>query len=149
MQTISPRIVLALGLLAGLASACGQKARTDPQPEKAQTKDANAVSSQAIADAPGQPIEKILANRVAGVRVTRTADGGIAVQIRGTSTFSGDNAPLYVIDGMPINPGPGGSLQGVNPYDIEKIEVLKDAAATAIYGTRGANGVIVIKMKKP
>jgi TonB-dependent SusC/RagA subfamily outer membrane receptor len=56
---------------------------------------------------------------------------------------------LYVIDGVPITPGPGGSLSGINPSDIASIEVLKDAVSTTMYGSRGANGVILIKTKKP
>jgi TonB-dependent SusC/RagA subfamily outer membrane receptor len=83
------------------------------------------------------------------VTVSRAADGGISVRIRGTTSFYGSNEPLYVIDGMTIQPGPNGSLTGINPYDIESIKVLKDPAETALYGMRGANGVIVIKTKKP
>ncbi len=86
--------------------------------------------------------------KVPGVWITRTADGGIAVRIRGTTSLHGNNAPLYVVDGLPIQPGPNGSLTGVNPYDIESIQVLKDAASTSMYGARGANGVIVIKTKR-
>jgi TonB-dependent SusC/RagA subfamily outer membrane receptor len=84
---------------------------------------------------------------VSGVTVTRTPDGGISVRIRGQSTINGNTEPLYVIDGLPIQPGPGGSLVGINPHDIASIEVLKDAANTAFYGVRGANGVILIKTK--
>ncbi len=87
-------------------------------------------------------------SRFPGVVVERTADG-ISIRIRGTTSIHGSNEPLYVIDGIPIFPGPGGALAGINPYDIETIEVLKDAAATTMYGMRGANGVIVINMKKP
>jgi TonB-dependent SusC/RagA subfamily outer membrane receptor len=93
------------------------------------------------------PIESALAAHVAGVTITRTADGGISVRIRGQSTFYGNTEPLFVIDGLPIEPGPGGSLVGINPHDIASIEVLKDAASTAFYGVRGANGVILIKTK--
>jgi len=79
--------------------------------------------------------------------VTRTADGGIAVRIRGNSSINGNMEPLYVIDGLTIQPGPGGALNGINPHDIESIEVLKDAASLSFYGLRGANGVILIKTK--
>ena len=130
------------------AAACGHRAATQPTPDPQQTKRPNVVDADAIASAQGQPIEKILADRVAGVRLGRASDGSLTVQIRGGS-MNGDNQPLYVIDGVPITPGPGGSLSGINPYDIQSIEVLKDAVATTMYGSRGANGVIVIKMKKP
>ena len=80
--------------------------------------------------------------------VTRTPDGGIAVRIRGGSSLYGNNAPLYVVDGMAVEVGPTGALTGINANDIESIKVLKDPAETAMYGSRGANGVIVIRLKK-
>jgi len=89
----------------------------------------------------------MLQGHVAGVSVTRTPDGGLAVKVRGTSTIMGNTEPLYVIDGLPIQAGPGGSLNGINPHDIASIEFLKDPANLAFYGVRGANGVIVIKTK--
>jgi TonB-dependent SusC/RagA subfamily outer membrane receptor len=152
MLSRSPRAVLALGLIAAIAACGGKRSETAPAPvaQGGPSKSSNAVvSDKTIQNAPGDPVEKILANRVPGVHITRTADGGIAVQIRGRTSFSGDTSPLYVIDGVPIQPGPGGSLAGISPYDIASIEVLKDAAATAEYGSRGSNGVIVIKLKKP
>lgn len=93
------------------------------------------------------PIGSALAAHVAGVTVSRRADGGISIRIRGQSTIYGNTEPLYVIDGLPIEPGPGGSLLGINPHDIASIEVLKDVASLAFYGVRGANGVILIKTK--
>src|SRR5439155_21778993 len=57
--------------------------------------------------------------------------------------------PLYVLDGVAIEPGPNGYLTGVNPNDIDSIEVLKEPAETALYGVRGANGVIIVKTKRP
>ena len=96
-----------------------------------------------------RPIEEALSGRFPGVDVTRAADGSIAVRIRGGSSLMGSNEPLYVIDGVEITPGPNGALSGINPYDIESIEVLKDATSTAMYGSRGSNGVIIIKMKRP
>lgn len=105
------------------------------------------LTSKDIERAPGQSVEEILKGRVAGVTVTRT-EGGISVRIRGASSLYGNNEPLYVLDGVAIQPGAGGSLTGIDPYDIESIEVLKDPADTAMYGMRGANGVIVIKTKR-
>ena len=96
-----------------------------------------------------QPIEEALAGRFPGVEVNRTPDGGIAVRIRGGSSILGSNEPLYVIDGVEIAPGPGGALAGINPHDIASIEVIKDPAGEAMYGVRGANGVIVIRTKRP
>jgi TonB-dependent SusC/RagA subfamily outer membrane receptor len=106
------------------------------------------VSAEDIERLPGEPIENILAGRISGVEVFRTPDG-IAVRIRGATSLRGSNEPLYVIDGVPVTAGPGGSLSGINPYDIESIQVLKDPVSTTMYGIRGANGVIVIETKGP
>src|SRR5438105_4490694 len=84
-----------------------------------------------------------------GVMVIRAADGSVSVRIRGTTSIRGSNEPLYVIDGVEIQPGPGGSLTGINPHDIATIEVVKDPAGEAMYGVRGANGVIIVKTKRP
>jgi TonB-dependent SusC/RagA subfamily outer membrane receptor len=81
---------------------------------------------------------------LAGVTVRRLATGGISLRIRGSPSLSGDGEPLYVINGVPINAPPGQALMGVNPRHITRIDILKDAGATAIYGSRGANGVVLI-----
>jgi len=107
------------------------------------------VTAEDIERNPGTPIEQIIESKIPGIMVTRTGNGGIAIRIRGTSSFYSSNDPLFVIDGTPIDAGPGGSLAGINPYDIESIRVLKDPADTGIYGVRGANGVIVITTKRP
>lgn len=93
-----------------------------------------------------EPIEMALQGKVPGLEVTRTIDG-VAIRIRGPATFFGNNEPLYVLDGIPITPGPNGTIKGLNPRDIESIQVLKDPSETALYGVRGGNGVIVIKTK--
>jgi TonB-dependent SusC/RagA subfamily outer membrane receptor len=145
MTSSSPRL-LCVGLLIGLGAGCGRgsgnAAQQSPPP-------ASSVTAEDIENAPGESIEEVLRDKIAGVTVTRTADGGIAVRIRGQTSLMGSNEPLYVLDGVPIQAGPNGSLTGINPRDIESIEVLKDAVSTAMYGARGANGVIVIKTKPP
>ena len=112
-------------------------------------------------------IDQLLQGRAAGVQVTQNAGApgsGISVKIRGTNSLRGNNEPLYVVDGVIISSagedviaagGVGNSgqetqngLNGINPRDIESIQVLKDASATAIYGSRGANGVVLITTKK-
>lgn len=133
-------------LLALFASGCASSATPVP-PEPPQAGSVTAEDIQRTAPDDNQ-IERALAGRVAGVIVTRTPDGGIAVRIRGGTSVYGSNEPLYVVDGMPIEPGPNGALTGINPNDIESIKVLKDPAETAMYGSRGANGVIVIRTKK-
>jgi TonB-dependent SusC/RagA subfamily outer membrane receptor len=94
-----------------------------------------------------EPIEVILQRKVPGLKVTRTSDGGIALNIRGATSFmGGSTAPLYILDGLPFQPGPEGAITGVNPDDISSVKVLKGAEA-AIYGSAGADGVIVITTK--
>ena len=89
----------------------------------------------------------LLQGKVSGVSVTNTAladpNSQGSVQIRGVSSRSAGTGPLYVIDGIP-----GGDMTNINPADIESIDVLKDGAASAIYGTRGSNGVILVNLKK-
>jgi len=107
-----------------------------------------------------QTVEQMLQGQVAGVLISESAEpgGGIGISIRGNNSILGGTQPLYVVDGFPIDPvsdaqGNNGSGQAqnslgfLNPNDIEKIEILKDAAATAVYGARGANGVVLITTK--
>ena len=93
---------------------------------------------------PSQQIGKQLQGRAAGVTIVSTGQPGAApiVRIRGVNTF-GDNNPLYVIDGVPTQ-----DVNTLNPPDIESIQVLKDAAAASIYGSRASNGVIIITTKR-
>jgi TonB-dependent SusC/RagA subfamily outer membrane receptor len=153
MQSSSPCSILLCGLLVALISGCASansastgstpRDRPLPPPNQGTIVTADDLDHSTTVD----PIERALAARVPGVFVTNTPDGGIAIRIRGQSTINGETEPLYVIDGQPVLPGPGGSLTGINPKDIASIEVLKDVASTAFYGMRGANGVILIKTK--
>ncbi len=110
-----------------------------------------AVSKVNVKDmqkAPVSNFEEALAGRVAGVQVT-SSDGqpgsDLNIVIRGNNSVTQSNAPLYVVDGFPLETSLGNVL---NPEEIESMEILKDASATAIYGARGANGVIIITTKK-
>lgn len=107
------------------------------------------LTAEDIERSPGMSLEQLIAARVPGVTLARAPDGHVALQIRGTTSFQGDREPLVVLDGIPLDSHPGGNLNAINPYDVESIEVLRDAADTARYGLRGANGVIVIKTKRP
>lgn len=107
------------------------------------------VNMSELEKAPVMSFDQALAGRVAGVQVS-SADGqpgseGINIVIRGAGSLTQSTAPLYVVDDFPIEDFDAGSL---NMDDIESINVLKDASATAIYGARGANGVVVIETKK-
>ena len=144
----SLRALLLAWLLSGCAHAGGTGQGDVADAPEPSPPGEPAVTAEDIERAPGKPIEELLMSRFPGVRVTRAPGGGIAIRIRGATSIHGSNEPLYVIDGVPIRPGPGGSLFGINPYDIESIKVLKDPADTLMWGMRGANGVIVITTKR-
>ncbi len=104
----------------------------------------SSVSSDDIANQPEGNAATLLQGRASGVQITQTSGepgSGLSVRIRGTGTVNNAN-PLYVVDGILLD-----DIGSLNPSDIETIEVLKDASATAIYGSRGANGVILITTK--
>jgi len=143
MRTVSCRGPLLLGTLIGALAACAHKSGSSRPAAESPT-----VTSKDIEQSPGAPIEQVLQGRFPGVQVFQTPDGNISVRVRGTSSVNMSTAPLYVVDGVPIEPGPNGSLSGVNPYDIASIQVLKDPASLSMYGSRGANGVIIIKTKR-
>lgn len=118
------------------------------------------VKAKELQETPITSIDQGLVGRASGVMVTQTSGmpGAVAsIRIRGSSSLQGGNEPLYVIDGFPVYNGGGfGSTGGnaqmsglstINPNDIESIEILKDASATAIYGARAANGVVLITTK--
>jgi len=104
--------------------------------------DSDVISSTAIPDA-----TYTLQGRIAGLNIEQNVGkpgGDFDITVRGLSSINTNNTPLYVIDGIPTTSG----MTDLNPNDIEKIDVLKDASATAIYGSRGANGVIIVSTKK-
>jgi len=104
------------------------------------------VSSEDLAAAKPSRIEDVLKGKVSGVQITQNSGqpgAGSKVQIRGLGTFN-NYEPLYIIDGMAVD----GGIRNLNPADVESVEILKDAASAAIYGTRGANGVILVTTKK-
>ena len=133
-------------LVAALGAGCSSSSASKGS-EGAGARPGVVTDSQWAGQTPARA-EELLAGRFPGVDVLPAPGGGLIVRIRGTTTLSGDNQPLYVIDGMTIEPGPGGALMGINPADIEKIEVLKDIGSTGQYGSRGANGVILIRTKR-
>ncbi|GAA4458191.1 TonB-dependent receptor [Nibrella saemangeumensis] len=117
-----------------------------------------AIASIKAADLVQTPVANVaqgLQARVAGVQVnqnTGAPGGNISVRIRGTNSINGNSEPLYVVDGIQISNGGGindvSPLSTINPNDIESVEILKDASASAIYGSRAANGVVLITTKR-
>ena len=111
------------------------------------------VKGSEVANTPVPNFNQALQGRAAGVFVEANngkVGEGVKVRIRGQGSVNASNAPLYVVDGLPVNTGSisGNALADLNFNDVESFEVLKDAAATAIYGSRAANGVIIITTKK-
>lgn len=105
------------------------------------------ISGNAMREVPSPNITQALQGRLAGVDISQTSTRPGAVmqiRVRGSRSLSADNNPLIVLDGIPFL----GSLADINPNDVKSIEVLKDASATAIYGSRGANGVILVTTEK-
>ena len=102
------------------------------------------VKLEEMLDEPVAQVAQMLQGKVAGVRINQTTGRpgeGIKVQIRGASSFTAGSDPLYVVDGLPL----AGGIASINPAEISDISVLKDAAATALYGSRASNGVVLIK----
>ncbi|QXD15444.1 TonB-dependent receptor plug domain-containing protein [Rhodocaloribacter litoris] len=137
-------------LLAGCGTAQPAAHRQDgdvnvgygTEKEERLTTAVSVVTREQIEASSARRIEEVL--RLAGVTVLRGPAGSYVVRIQGSVFPDGGNEPLFVIDGVP-SPGPySGVVAGLFPRDVERIEVLKDAAATAIYGSRGANGAILI-----
>jgi TonB-linked SusC/RagA family outer membrane protein len=106
----------------------------------------SSISAKDIRDIPVNSAAEALNGRLAGVTATSaegSPDANIRIRVRGGMSITGDNSPLYILDGVQVE----NALNLISPQDIQSIDVLKDAAATAIYGARGANGVVVITTK--
>jgi len=127
------------------------------QKREASTGSVGEVRSSEIQNIPETSIEKMLSGKVAGVQVTATSGqpgASTQIRIRGISSINAGTEPLYVIDGIPVMSGDqssytntGNALASLNPNDVESMTILKDAAASSIYGSRAANGVILITTK--
>jgi len=148
-----------LAALAAFAAACGHPStgtRPVPEPEdeiatgygrEPRATTAGSVSSltqRDIRDRKATSVQELL-DRLPGVEVQRLGNGQFSVRIRGIHTIDGDNEPLFVIDGVArTSAGFTAALEAIDPASIDRIDVLKDASSLAMYGARGANGVIVI-----
>lgn len=117
------------------------------QRKEAVTGSVASVSGARLNEVPAPNIAQALQGRVAGVELTQTSTkpgATMQIRIRGTRSINAENDPLIVLDGIPF----GGTIADINTEDIQSLDILKDASATAIYGSRGANGVILITTKK-
>lgn len=113
------------------------------------------ITSASIENIPQVSVDQLMQGRAAGVNVINNSGqpgAAVSVRIRGVNTITGSSEPLYIIDGVPTAGEAGAEglspLAAINPNDIESINILKDASATAIYGSRGSNGVVLITTKK-
>jgi TonB-dependent SusC/RagA subfamily outer membrane receptor len=142
MNRSSARPFLALVLL---LAACrhGRSGAQAPRPASGAV-----ITAEDIQRSPGMSLEQLLLARVPGLTLARAADGRTILRLRGPTTFLGDEEALIVVNGIPLGPNPSGNLSAINTQDIESITVLRDAADTAAYGLRGANGVILIRTKQ-
>lgn len=161
---MSPRRAVVL-LVAGVSvatAACHTGRPRRPQPAATDTVDVGYSQRQSgdagggvqavnYADAPDKnvaAVEELLIGRFSGVEVQRTGDGGFLVFVRGTGSFMASEQPLWVIDGVPYESKGSRGLSWLSPANVGRITVLRNPQETAIYGVRGANGVIVITTRK-
>jgi TonB-dependent SusC/RagA subfamily outer membrane receptor len=107
----------------------------------------SSVTEGELSDVRVSQMGELLWGRVPGLEVSRRADGSFALRIRGPSSLIGGEEPLIILNGVPLVASR--DLRSINPKDVARVDVLKDASSTAIYGSRGANGVIVITTKRP
>lgn len=155
-RTVVPSVLLAVSTLAACAgkqasTAPAQAARGDKKPADGTRRgttveSANTLEESQFSQQPVNRVEELFVGRFPGVQVFNI-EGQLQIRIRGSSSFSLSTEPLILVDGQQMNPGSGG-LVGLNPRDIQRIEVLKDAVSMAEFGARGSNGVIKITTKR-
>ena len=164
MKKNSHLTTVAIASVIAIASGCGSTAPSrpaaGPEPDRVEvgygtasredlTGSVSSLTSEDLAHQRVGRVEELLMDRVSGVMVSRRPDGSLAVRIRGTRSMMGNNEPLVVIDGIPVYAqNVSLALNGISPQSVERIDVLKDAGSTAAYGSRGANGVILITTKR-
>ena len=109
------------------------------------------LNNEELEDIPVPNISQKMQGKFSGVQITQAngePNGGMAIRIRGAASINSGNGPLVVIDGFPITPNDGTGLESMSPEEIENITILKDAASTSLYGSRAANGVILVTTKR-
>lgn len=143
-----PALAVLSAALFGTLAACASAGRNAPAPSRSPAQEANpggavsAVEGEDLRDRAGT-IEEMLAARVPGLQVIRSANGDVQLRMRNSSSFTSGTEPLLLVDGVPTSFGTS-ALRMLQPSDVARIEVLRDAASTAFYGSRGANGVILV-----
>jgi TonB-dependent SusC/RagA subfamily outer membrane receptor len=138
-----------LGLLLYGVAACSHRGGRAEDVAPASAVPHSVMTSEEIDRAPGRSIGQLIMDRFPSVTVTESSDGGLSFRIRGVASFMARNQPLCLVDDVPVDLSRGSNVRAINPHDIGSIEVVQDPAGTAMYGVRGANGVIVIRTKRP
>ncbi len=109
----------------------------------------SSIETESQRDNSALQLEQLIQGRVAGVEIIRLDAARISLRIRGTNSVNSGTEPLYVIDGMKVHAESfTDAMAGINPGDVARIEILKDAGATAIYGSEGANGVVLVTTRR-
>ena len=124
-------------LYAGCSGSSSSRDRTE----------ANTITGEEARRNTAVRLSDLIQQRVPGITLTETAGGHVKVRLRGVTSFTSHNQPLFVVDDIPVDPEPDGTLPGVTVSEIDSIKVFKDPADTSRWGMRGSNGVIVVKTK--
>ena len=148
MFASSARLAVAIALLAQLTACASARGTASSSSQVIPVLKTNVISADVISKAGAVPLEQLIADRVPGVTLDHGYDGRLMLRIRGTTSSWSNAQPLYVVDGFPLMTVIGGSPVVFNTADISRLEVLKDASSTAMYGGRGGAGVILIETKK-
>ncbi|HXG96284.1 MAG TPA: TonB-dependent receptor plug domain-containing protein [Gemmatimonadales bacterium] len=146
MNRYPSHVLPTVALIIGAGLAWPSQARTQATTATAPTPPPTSMRGDEAARENATTLAQMLQGRLAGVTVSPSPDGGIIVRMGGPTSFYSDQNPLFVVDGVPIEASRT-TLNWLNPHDIESVDALKDPSQTAIYGVRGANGVIIIKTK--
>ena|SRR2546426_753652 len=146
MNWYPTRVLPSLALAVGTVFACASQARAQTATARPAPPPPTSMKATEAARAHSTTLAQLLQGRLSGVTVSPAPDGGVIVRMGGPTSFYGNQSPLFVVDGIPIESSRS-TLSWLSPNDVETVQALKDPSQTAIYGVRGANGVIVIKTK--
>ncbi len=144
MNRTNATTLLTMALLMGLFTVYAGCSGSEASRERTET---NTVTGEEARRTPTVRLADLIVQRVPGINLSETADGRIKVRMRGINSFTAETQPLFVVDDIPMDPEPDGTLPGITVHEIESITVYKDPADTSRWGMRGSNGVIVVKTK--
>ena len=146
MNWYPTRVLPSLALAVGTVFACASQARAQTATARPAPPPPTSMKATEAARAHSTTLAQLLQGRLSGVTVSPAPDGGVIVRMGGPTSFYGNQSPLFVVDGIPIESSRS-TLSWLSPNDVETVQALKDPSQTAIYGVRGANGVILIRTK--